>query len=233
MAARRECFSAEQVIEEVCTNGDTRESEDPKLSLEEVLKLSLDNFRSLRPSIENYFEFREDVSRQLQNVYHRHEKGVHGTDKVLLSSLPAWPMISCEVSIWLRGIKRRMLANPKARNPWSIELKRDLPEELFSCLRMAIRGAPSVFGVSVEDTVIKYTHKNRVLRDFSKFGGIPQSEVLDKLKKTFGGNRKGFKAEVLVCRDRPLVISYDCKRKQVALACNYGCWNEFGYGFHG
>ena len=99
MAAKRECFSAEQVIEEVCGNGDTR----------------------------NYSEFREDVSSQLQNVYHRREKGVHGTDKVLLSSLPAWPMISCEVLIWLRGIKRQMLANPKATNPWSIELKRDLP----------------------------------------------------------------------------------------------------------
>ena len=182
MAATRECFSVEQVIEEVCSSGDTSELQGPQLSVEEVLKLSLENFRSLRPSVVNYSEFQEDVSRQLLNVYRRHEIGVHGTEKVLLSSLPAWPMISCEVSLWLRGVKRRMLANPKARNPWTIEIKRDLPEELFSCLRMSIRGAPSAFGVSVEDTGIKYTHKNRFLRDFSKFASIPQSEVLNNLK---------------------------------------------------
>ena len=35
--------------------------------------------------------------------------------------------------------------------------------------------------------MIKYTHKNRLLRDFSKFSGIPQSEVKDKLKKNCGG----------------------------------------------
>ena len=233
MAATRECFSVEQVIEEVCSSGDTSELDGPQLSVEDVLKLSLENFRSLRPSVVNYSEFQEEVSRQLLNVYSRHKIGVHGTEKVLLSSLPARPMVSCEVSLWLRGVKRRMLANPKARNPWTIEIKRDLPEELFSCLMMSIRGAPSAFGVSVEDTGIKYTHKNRFLRDFSKFAGIPQSEVLNNLKKTFGGKRKGFKAEVLVSREKPFIISYDCKRKQVALACNYGCWNEFGYGFHG
>ena len=39
------------------------------------------------------------------------------------------------------------------------------------------QGALSAFGISVEDRVINYTHKNRLLRDFSKFSGIPESEV--------------------------------------------------------
>lgn len=221
------------MIEEVCSSGDTSELQGPQLSVVEVLKLSLENFRSLRPSVINYSEFREDVSRQLLNVYRSHEIGVHGTEKVLLTSPPAWPMLSCEVLLWLRGVKRRMLANPKARNPWTIKIKRDLPEELFSCLRMSNRGAPSAFGVSVEYTGIKYTHKNRFLRYFSKFASIPQSEVLNNLKKTFGGKCKGFKAEVLVSREKPFIISYDFKRKKVALACNYGYWNELGMVFMG
>lgn len=61
---------------------------------------------------------------------------------------------------------------------------------------------------------------------------IPQSEVSDKLKKPFGGKRKGFKAEVIVNKEKPFVIAYNGKRKRIALACSYGCWNEFGYGFH-
>ena len=80
--------------------------------------------------------------------------------------------------------------------------------------------------------MIKYNNKNRLLRDFSKFSCIPRSEVCDKLKKTFGGKRNGFKAEVIVNREKPFVIAYNGKRKRIALSCSYGCWNEFGYGFH-
>ena len=74
--------------------------------------------------------------------------------------------------------------------------------------------------------MIKYTNRNRILRDFSKFSGLPRSEVAGKLNKTFGGNRKGFKTEVLVSREKHFVLAYNRKRKQVTLACNYGCWNE-------
>ena len=82
----------------------------------------------------------------------------------------------------------------------------------------SVQGALSAFGLSVEDKVIKYTHKNRLLRDFSKFSGVPQSEVKDKLKnKLWGGTRKGFKAEVLVSREKPFVIAYNYKRKQATL----------------
>lgn len=234
MAASRAHFSREQVLEEVCAEENVfEENDDPELSLEDVLKLSIDNFRHLRPSIGNFSHFCEEARRELAAVYHRHENGVHAMDKVLLSNAPVWPMISCEVSEWLRGIRRRMSANPKSRNPWTIEIKRDLPNDLFSSIKKAIQGAVSAFGVSVEDTVITYYHKNRLLRDFSKFLSISRSEVENKLKKNFGGKRKGFKAEVLVSREKPVVIAYSGKRKQIAFSCHYGCWNEFGYGFHG
>ena len=167
------------------------------------------------------------------NVYHRHKVGVHEMDKSLMSSLPAWPMITSEVLMWLKKIRIRMSANPKASNPWTIEVKRDLPQEIFQVLLRSVQGALSAFGVSVEDSVIKYTKKNRLVRDFSKFSGLPRSEVVTKLKKNFGGNHRGFKAEVLASRERPFSISYNCKQKQLTLVCNYGCWNEFGYGFHG
>ena len=106
------------------------------------------------------------------------------------------------------------------------------PKKIFEVLVKSVQGALSAFRVSLEDNVIKYTKKNR-LRDFSKFCDIPQSEVANKLKKSFGGNCKGFKAEVVASREKPFSISYNCKRKQLTLVCNYGCRNEFGYSFHG
>ena len=234
MAARRESFSRGQIIEEISVESvETEESEGPEVSLEEVLEMSISNFTALRPSISNFYDFREEARQLTLNVYRRHKDGVHGMEKPLMSSLPAWPMITSEVLMWLNGIRRRMSANPKASNPWAIEVKRDLPQAVFDIIIKSVQGALSAFGVSVEDRVIKYTHKNRLLRDFSKFSGIPQSEVAAKLKKNFGGNHKGFKAQLLVSREKPFVIGYNCKRKQVTLACSYGCWNEFGYGFHG
>ena len=235
MAARRERFSRGQIIEEISVESvETEESEGPEVSLEEVLEMSITNFNALRPSVSNFYDFREGARQLMLNVYCRHKDGVHGMEKPLMSSLPAWPMITSEVLMWLNEIRiiRRMSASPKASNPWAIEVKRDLPQAVFEIIIKSVKGALSAFGVSVEDRVIKYTHKNRLLRDFLKFSGIPQSEVAAMLKKNWG-NRKGFKAQLLVSREKPFVIGYNCKRKQVTLVCSYGCWNEFGYGFHG
>ena len=49
----------------------------------------------------------------------------------------------------------RMSANLKASNPWTIEVKRDLPQEIFEVLVKSMQGVLSAFGVSVEDNVIK------------------------------------------------------------------------------
>ena len=64
-----------------------------------------------------------------------------------MSSLPAWPMITSEVLIWLNRIKRWISANPKASNPWTIEVKRDLPQEILSfsevCAGWGVSGGQS------------------------------------------------------------------------------------------
>ena len=154
-------------------------------------------------------------------------------DSVLISYVSVAPIKTSEVVLWLKGIHRRILANPRATNPWSIELKRDLPEEVFVHIRNAIRGGISAFGVSVEQNTVEFTHRNRLVRDLSKLCGIPKSDIINtRLKKSFGGKRKGFNAEVLVSSEKPFIISYDCRKSQVKLLCKYGCWNEFGYGFH-
>ena len=153
-------------------------------------------------------------------------------DRVMLSTISVWPMITAEVLMWVKYINRRMLATPKARNLWCIEIKRDLPQEIFQPIRDAVKKGVSAFGVSVEDSMVKFTQKKRLFRDFSKFCGVTQSDIKTKLKKTFGGNRKNFRAEVLVDDHKPFTIRYDHKRMQVTVTCHYGCWNNFGYGFH-
>ena len=125
------------------------------------------------------------------------EDGVHGMDRALMSSIPAWPMISSEFLMWLNRIGRRTSANPKASNPWTIEVKRDLPQEVFDIMMKSVQGAPSTFGVSVEESTLTNCQRNRILRDFSKFSGLPRSEVVRKLKKNIWGNVKALRQRCL------------------------------------
>ena len=79
---------------------ETEEDEGPEVSLNDILEMSISNFTALRCSISNYTHFREEARQLMLNVYHRLEVGVHGMDKSLMSSLPAWPMITSEVPIY-------------------------------------------------------------------------------------------------------------------------------------
>ena len=118
MVARRERFSHEQIIEQVSAESvEIEEDEGLEASFTDVLERSITEFNVLRPSISNFSDFKEAAHQLLTNVYPRHEDGVHGMDKALMSSIPAWPMITSEFLMWLNRIRRRMFANPKASNP--------------------------------------------------------------------------------------------------------------------
>ena len=138
MAARRQHFSREEVIEQVLV--ESEQTEEDEVSLNDILETSISNFTALWHSISNYTHVREEARQLMLNVYHRHEVAVYGMDKSLMSSLPASPMITSEVLIWLNRIRRRMSANPKASNPWTIEVKRDLPQEIFEVLVKSVQG---------------------------------------------------------------------------------------------
>lgn len=225
-------FTVDEVLDEVAIEEDAETKQRSVRTLDEVIKISADQFSCLRDSIPDYYSFLEEAKKQLLCTYRRYETGVGRMEKVLKSSTPAWPMICSEVLLWLKGIHRRMMVSPRARNPWSIEIKRDLPEQVFLHMRDAIKGSSTAFGVSVQTHELKFTHKTRLLRDLSKFCGVSSSEIRARLQKSFGGNRKGFAAEILVGETKPFIISYDKKKYRITLSCRYGCWNNFGYGFH-
>ena len=224
-------LSLEEVIREVASGGD-RTKKVSVYSLEEVVRDSADHFASLRDFIPNYHGFVEEVKKELVCIYRRYEAGVTKTDKMLKSSIPALPMICAEVLLWIKGIHRRMVVNPRARNPWFITVNRDLPEEVFLCMRAAINGSSTAYGVSIQADEVKFIHKDRLLWDLSKFCGMSTKEIDAKLQKRFTGHRKGFRAEIVVGEGKPFIISYDKKKLKVTLSCHYGCWNSFGYGFH-
>ena len=127
-----------------------------------------------------------------------------------------------------------MLVNQRARDPWSIEIKRDLPEQVFQHMRDAIKGSSAAFGVSIQTHELKFINRNRLLRDLLILCGMPSSEISAKLQKSLvevNGNdlqqKFWFGAQSLL-----LSHNYDKKKCKITLTCRYGCWNNFDYGIH-
>ena len=59
MAARRQHFYSEEVIERVLV--ESVETEEDEVSLNDILETSISNFTALRRSISNYTSFREEL----------------------------------------------------------------------------------------------------------------------------------------------------------------------------
>ena len=202
-------LSVEEALEEMW-NVEEMDEEIEVLPLEDVLKMCVDNFNCLQHSMCNYTSFQGEAKGMLRKVYSRHKTGVNAIDKVLMSYLPVWPMVSSEVCKWLKSMHWRFLANPRAANPWKIEVRRDLIEEIFLHIRHSVQEGVSAFGVTVENNRINFTEKKHLVRDLSKLSDIPKDDILNtSLKKSFGGKCKGFLAKVLVSIDKPFIISYD------------------------
>ena len=72
MAASASSFSVEEVLEEVW-NVEEMDEEIEVLPLEDVLKMSVDNFNCLRDSMCNYTSFKEEAKGMLTEVYSRHK----------------------------------------------------------------------------------------------------------------------------------------------------------------
>lgn len=167
--ASSESFPREQVLEEVCSNGSDVGNSEPDYSLEDVIKRTVSKFYPLRRLLDNYSTFSVEASFCLENVFKRIEARRSNMDKVMFSTTSVWAMITAEVLMWVKCINRRMLATPKARNQWCIEIERDPPQEISQHIRDAVKKGVSAFGVLVEDSMVKFTQKKRLFRDFSKF----------------------------------------------------------------
>lgn len=131
----------------------------------------MNTFYPLRQLLEDYSGFRVEARSCLEDVFKKHEAQRNNMERVLLSRASVRPMITSEVLMWVKCINRRMRATPKARDPWYIEIKRDLPQEIFKHMKDAIKTGVSAFGVSVEDSIVKFTKKSACSVIFQNFVG--------------------------------------------------------------
>jgi len=219
---------------DVCSEINENEVEEEAPTLSEVVERSMEEFRPLKRSIDVFSAFQEEASTSLVEVYRRHEVGYFDArERVLNKPVKVGPIIAAEIMFWLKSIRRRMTASPRARNPWFIELKRALPKEIFVVLQEAVLQSPSMFGISVEGLAIKYCEKKRLIRDLAKLAICDTSVIKEQTIKHFKGKRQGCRAEVVVSVEKPCILFYNEKRMEVEISLYYGYWNELHYAFHG
>ena len=220
-------------IAEICAQNNAHDHRETSDDLEEIIQMSVDKFKPLKDHLSDYFRFRREAVEYLNYLFSKHERNTDATDKVLKSKVEVWTILSSEVQIWLKCIYRRMHLSPRARNPWFIEFKHDFSAVIFNHLSDAVKKSSTSYGVVVEDTSVKFTQLNRLVRDLAKFSCLAYNKVDEKLQKSFRPKQKKFVAKLLVSDRKPFVINFIPKKMEINITCYYGCWNEFGYGFHG
>ena len=115
MAVKRG-FTVDEVIDHVAIDGvSVGEPESVLPSVEDVIKVSVDQFNPLRESVDNMFQFRREASSCLEKIYKKHQRGNCELEGALLSVISVGPT--------------------RCRNPWCIEFTRYMPKEIFPHLR--------------------------------------------------------------------------------------------------
>ena len=232
MARAKERFSVEQVVQ-ICAQNNAYDHRETSDNLEDIIQMSLDKFKPLKEHLSDYYLFRREAVQCLNDIFLKHRRNTDAMDRVLKSKVEIWSILSSEVKIWLKCIYRRMHASPWARNPWFIEFKRDFSAVIFNHLCDAENNSSTSYGIVVEASSLKFIQWNRLVCDLAKFSSLTYNDVSEKLQKTFGSRQKNFFAKLLVSDKKPFVITFNPNKMEISAMCYYGCWSEFGYGFHG
>lgn len=233
MASAKSNFTVDEVLMNVLTESGSECSEEEAPSVCEVISSSVKEFYCLRSSFNSFTAFKDEAIESLQEVYSCHRVGnLDDCEKVLNKPVSLRPAIAAEILLWLKLIYRRMSGLPRAKTPWYIKIRRGFPEQLFMVIIEACSKYPSNFGISVQPFGLEFTHKKCLIRDFSKLSSSSTTIVKDMLQKVFKGRRNGCRAEILVSREKPFVLTYDERNLKIVLKCHYGYWNELGYSFH-
>ena len=190
--------------------------------------------RPLRNNVNNFLQFESEVEETLKKIFEKHKSNQNSIDRVRNSVIEVGPIIGAEITILLKKLHRRLISRNKARNPWTVQVTRDLPVQIFAFLLDMVKKSRSTYGVTHSESrfldTIVYTEQNRVVRDLSRLCDVNRETILEYFSKTFQGPRKG-NAKVVVSAQKPFTFSYSRKGSYVVIKCYYKFTNAYGYVF--
>lgn len=208
-----------------------------KLKMAASVKIIKEATKILRPlhnDVENFFLFENEVEENLMRLFQKHRNNQNSIERVRNSVTEVGSIIAGEITILLKKLHRRLSSRKKAYNPWTVQVRRDLPVQIFAFLLHMVKKARSTYGVTHSESrlldIIVYTEENRVVRDLSRLCDVNREAILEYFSKTFQGPRKG-NARVVISAQKPFTLSYSRKGSYVVIDCYYKFTNEYGYIF--
>ena len=188
----------------------------------------------LHNNVDNFVLFENKVEENLMRLFEKHWNNQNSIERVRNSVIEVGSIIAGERTILLKKLHRRLSSRNKAHNPWTVQVTRDLPVQIFAFLLDMVKKARSTYGVTHSESrfldIIAYTEENRVVRDLSRLCGVNREAILEYFSKTFQGSRKG-NARVVLSAQKPFTLSYSRKGSYVVIKCYYKFTNAYGYIF--
>ena len=153
------------------------------------------------------------------------------------STINAGTIFKIESGLWLKNINRRLAAKCSIRHPYFVEMRRDIPHQIFEFLFKFvghIEGFARPFcclSKTKNSELIVFTTVRLVNELLALLSGYSRQEVATCFQRQVNaGSRKGHKLSVLVSDAKPFQLQY--KANKLTISFHYGEWNSNGFPQH-
>ncbi|CAB4041221.1 Hypothetical predicted protein, partial [Paramuricea clavata] len=199
-------FSAEEVANVVVSSKRKHNKSEAKDQGNKIRKCLLPLFK------ESKSELLEEGVRLLQPLI---EMPSSCPSKILAgSSINAAIVFRNELRMWLAAICRRLCGRRCVTNPFSSEITRDMPYELFVVFRRVVKTGPGFVepycftGSNKKGDVISFTNLRLVTELLALLSGYPEKEVATYFRRNLTGLKAGHKVNVIASEAKDFAFIY-------------------------
>lgn len=137
----------------------------------------------LRDHVENFLLFEDEVEEVLSSSFDKHRSHQNSIKECDIRCLKLAQSSQEKSSSGLKKLYGRLTPRKAVRNPWTAQVARDLPVEIFGFILEMVKKTRSRYGVTYfecrSSNSVVYTEENRVIRDLSTLCDVPRALVLE------------------------------------------------------
>ena len=219
-------FSLEEVLtHDIFNNEPTTDPERPPDCSQKLREALGDLARE--KGCDNVASFVDACTKQALAVLNSSEN----TQAILNKPINPAPILQREARLWLTGIHRRIGGRRSIRNPYYVEINRDIPYEIFLVVVRIVRGLDGFvepfcfYRDNKKATVLSFTSMRLVHDLFGLLSGFAKDVLAGYFKRVLSGARKGHNTAVIVNEVKDFAFIYKKRSGKLVIGFNYGEWN--------
>ena len=206
-------------------------------ALEKQIEVCLEAFEALELG-SNLELFKGNVRKYLKASYHAFKPPSDPLKVMLNVGINCGSIFKDESRLWLTRIYTRLAMKVSIRNPYSAEIIRNIPLEVFLSLKRAVDHTrnPEVAGNVISGDnrkchVMAFTSESAVTSLFSMLSGLSEAKVQSHFRRKLTGRING-RAAVIINEEKEFFLVYKVNLNQCTIEYNYGVWNSAGFPLH-